>query len=162
MSFKASIFDNYQSFLLNINKDKSKKLIYVSGLMRKNKIDIHTYEGIKEITDFIMKKTKKSDEAFIHWFYCWGEHISSRFHSKWALIKYNSTIFPDSYSPILIDKKNEIWLVGSDCEKAYYKYNRLSGINFSTFYKIHAERSLHKQKLKDIEIGISDLIQFNN
>ncbi|PWH83982.1 hypothetical protein DIS18_05390 [Algibacter marinivivus] len=162
MPFKTSIFNNYQDFLLDINFDRKLKLIQMFELINNPIIDIRSYESIEYLTNVVMKKSEKSDNIFIYWFFCWGEHIKLNFSSQWALIKYKSPLISEYYYPILIDKKDQIWQVGFDCEKAYYKYNRLANISFSTFYKMHAEKLLVQSKLKDIDKSINDLIRFDN
>ncbi|MCF7568402.1 hypothetical protein L3X37_08495 [Sabulilitoribacter arenilitoris] len=156
---KLSVFQNHQDFLLNIHKNKEEKLFEFFRLINHEKVDISDYDNLKKITHLVMNQLKKSDDNFLSWLYFCGEHINLKFNCKWALMKYNF-INKEWYSPILINEKNDIWNIGQDCERLYYKYNRLYNIEFSTFYKMSIERLLSKNKLGDIEQnGLIDFIE---
>lgn len=157
-NFKG-VFDKYQPFILNINKNKSSKINRLSQLINKEIINVETYKDIEVITDCVMKEGSKSDEVFLHWLYCFGEHINVNYNSKWALIKYKkSSVISDCYYPILMNKEEEIWFVGTDCERGYYKYNRLSNIKIHSYYELHVKQIFGKSKLKDIKNMVSECI----
>ncbi|MEW4923640.1 hypothetical protein [Algibacter sp. 2305UL17-15] len=157
---KLSNFQNHQDFLLNIHKNKEEKLSELFRLINHENVDISDYDNFKKITHLVMKKIKKSDKAFLLWLHCTGEHISFKFNCKWALVKYNLPTSKVWYSPILINETQDVWMIGQDCEKMYYKYKRLYDIEFSTFYKMSIERLLHKTKLSDINReGLIDFIE---
>ncbi|MFD1614293.1 hypothetical protein [Gelatiniphilus marinus] len=101
---KLSNFQTHQGFLLNIHKNKEEKLSELFQFINHGKVDVSDYDNFEKITQLVMKKSKKSDKAFLLWLYCCGEHISLKYNCKWALIKYN--FFNIAwYSPILINEK---------------------------------------------------------
>lgn len=156
---KLSVFQSHQDFLLNIHKNKEEKLSEFFRHLNHEKIDISDYDNFKKITHLVMTQLKKSDENFLLWLYCCGEYINLKFNCKWGLIKYKLHT-KEWYSPILINETNDIWNIGQDCERIYYKYNRSFNIEFSTFYKMSIERLLNKTKLSDIKLnGLIDFIE---
>lgn len=156
---KLSAFQSHQDFLLNIHKNKEEKLSEFFRVINHENVDISDYVNLKNITHLVMKQLKESDENFLSWLYCCGEHINLKKNCKWALLKYNF-INKEWYSPILINEKNDIWNIGQDCERMYYKYNRMHSIEFSGFYKISIERLLHKTKLGNLtKDGVIDYIE---
>ncbi|MEE9406893.1 MAG: hypothetical protein V3V28_02340 [Polaribacter sp.] len=158
MFFNNNIFLKNQDYILKINDRKEEKTKELFEIINEKNIDIKPYKNIKFITDCVMKNFKKSDKIFLLWLYFFGEHINLNFGSKWALLKYDAPFLSEFYYPVLIDKKEEIWFVGTDCARAYFKYNKLNQIDFSGFYKVTAERIIYSPNLKDIQGKLKDFI----
>ncbi|WP_413974690.1 hypothetical protein [Hyunsoonleella sp. 2307UL5-6] len=159
MFFKSKVVCNNQSFILEINKAQNAKLGSLFQLIETGKLDISKAKNIEIITDCIMKKIKKSDNAFLLWLFLIGEHINIKYDTKWALIRFNISQFDDNcFYPILINSEKDIWLAGTDLSRYYYDKRRMHGIGFLTFYKTFIERVLGKTKLSNYEGIIKELI----
>lgn len=160
MLFKNNVICDNQSFILDINKAKNSKLDSLFKLIEVEKLDISKPESVEIITDCIMKKIKKSDNAFLLWLFVIGEHVNTKYNTRWGLIRFNIDLLDrNCFYPILINSDEDIWLAGTDLSRYYYEKKRMYGIGFNAFYKTFVERILgNKTNLSNYKETIKELI----
>jgi hypothetical protein len=155
---KQIVFIEESSFISSIAENKTEKLEMLFLLSEKRYVNFSSFETLQEITVFIMKKTKKSNFAFLLWLYTVGEHLKEIFKGKWMLEKRNN-ILGEYFVPLIIDSQNDVWLVGDFCYSLYFNNNRMKNIGFNFFYKVYVERKVSKLNLLDLNIDKCNLIK---
>ena len=152
------IFIKESSFIRTIVEKRRENLGWVSSTIGKEYGSVNEYVTLEEITNFFMKKMKKSDLGFKLWLFAVGEHICETYGAEWYL-RERQSLQGKYLDPLLLDKNGRIWELGVFCYALYYNKRRMAGIGFEFFYKVYVEQRISKLKFKDYQIDKNQLFK---
>lgn len=155
----SSVFD--LESVRRIHLDTERKLDSLRELTGLDQIDFSEASDVEKLTYYFMKEAKKSDDNFHWWMYVVGCHVKRRFKGEWILIHYKNTLF-EAFIPAVVNEDDEIWLVGEFCHRYYFKYRRMNGISYNTFYKGVVDRAIMKLKYTQLNKPQDNFIFIEN
>jgi len=120
---KRFIYIEELDFIASIAINKKEKLNMQFLFSGKRYLNFRDVQTLEEITVFLMKKKGKSNVGFLLWMFAVGEHLKEIFNGKWMLEK-RSNILGEYFVPLIIDSKNDIWMVGDFCYSLYFNKDK--------------------------------------
>lgn len=157
--YTQNILYKNHDFFMKIHDSTSTRLENLKSVTALPIEDFSSDFTLKQVTQVFMKRLNKSDSNFLIWLHYVGHYLKIKYDGKWGLIKRKKIAEAGTFlSPIIINKAEDVWLVGDFCYDLYFRWNRMKGMSYSSFYKGSIERIAFAPKFEDLNIDREDLI----